>query len=46
MEMRKSEAIWNIAYLIGLNVITYDDLADFSDELKQAVKIILGRNRD
>lgn len=46
MEMRKSEAIWNIAYLIGLNVITYDDLADFSDELKQAVKMMLGRNRD
>lgn len=46
MEMRKSEAIWNIVYLIRLNVITYDELADFSDELKQVVKIILGRNRD
>lgn len=34
MEMRKSEAIWDIVYLIRLNVITYDDLTDFSDELK------------
>lgn len=42
MEMSKSEAIWNIVYLIRLNVITYDDLTDFSDELKQAVKMILG----
>lgn len=45
MEMRKSEAIWNIVDLIRLGVITYDDLADFSEELKQAVKVILDRNR-
>lgn len=45
MEMRKSEAIWNIAYLIRLDVIEYDDLADFSDDLKQAVKRILDINR-
>ena len=44
MEMRKYEAIWNIVYLIRLDVITYDDLADFSDDLKQAVKMLLDRN--
>lgn len=35
MEMSKSEAIWNIVYLIRLNVITYDDLDDFSDDLRR-----------
>lgn len=45
MEMNKSETIWNIAYLIRLDVITYDDLAEFSDELKQAVKLIFDSNR-
>ena len=45
MEMSKSEAIWNIVYLIRLGVIEYHDLADFSDDLKQAVKMILDRNR-
>ncbi len=29
--------------LIRLKVITYDDLADFSEDLQQAVKLILGR---
>lgn len=45
MEMSKSEAIWNIVYLIRLGVIEFDDLADFSDDLKQAVGMILDRNR-
>lgn len=45
LEMSQSEAIWNIVYLIRLDVITYDDLADFSENLKQAVKMILDRNR-
>ena len=45
MEMSKSEAIWNIVYLIRLGVIEYDDLADFTDDLKLAVKMILDRNR-
>lgn len=38
MELRKSETIWNIVYLIRLKVITYDDLAEFSDDLKQEVQ--------
>lgn len=41
MEMNKSEVIWDIVRLIRLNVITYDDLSDFSDELQQEVKRIL-----
>ena len=45
MEMGKSEAIWNIVYLIRLGVITYDDLTDFSDDLKQAVKMVLDKNK-
>ena len=45
MEMSKSETIWNIVYLIRLNVITYDDLVDFSDELKESVALILDRNK-
>ena len=46
MDMRKSEAIWNIINLIRLNVITHDDLEDFSDDLKQAVDFVLWRSMD
>ena len=42
MEMRKSDAIWDIMRLIRLKVITYEDLSDFSDELQQEVKRLLG----
>ena len=45
MELRKSEAIWDIAYLIRLKVIEYEDLEDFSDELKIEVKRILELHR-
>ncbi len=45
IEMSKSQAIWNIVDLIRLDVITYEDLAEFSDDLKQAVKMIFDRNR-
>ena len=45
MEMSKSEAIWDIVRLIRLNVIAYDDLSDFSDELQQEVKRILEISR-
>ena len=41
MEMSKSEVIGDIVRLIRLKVITYDDLSDFSDELKQEVERIL-----
>ena len=45
MEMSKSEVIWDIVRLIRLKVITYDDLSDFSDELKMEVKRILEMSR-
>lgn len=41
IEMRKSNALFDIARLIGLGVITYDDLVDFSNDLQQAVKMYL-----
>lgn len=46
MEMSKSEAIWDIVYLIRLKVITYKDLEEFSDELKQEVIRIEEMQRD
>lgn len=45
MKMSKSEVIWDIIRLIRLNVITYDDLSEFSGELRQEVKRILEMNR-
>ena len=43
IEMSKSNAVFDIVRLIKLDVITYDDLADFSDDLQQAVKALLDR---
>lgn len=43
IEMQKSSAVFDIADLIRLKVIKMDDLADFSDALKEAVKMILDR---
>ena len=43
IEMSKSSAFFDIADLIRMKVITFDDLADFSDTLKEAVKMILNR---
>lgn len=43
MEMRKSDAIWDIMRLIRLKAITYDDLSDFSDELQQEVQRLYGK---
>ena len=45
MELKKSEVIWDIVYLIRLRVITYDDLSEFSGELQMEVKRILEMNR-
>lgn len=45
MELRKSEAIWDIVYLIRLKVITYDDLEDFSEDLKKEAKRIQEMHR-
>lgn len=43
IEVRKSSALFDIAELITCKVITYDDLACFGDELKQAIRMILNR---
>lgn len=44
IQLKKSDAIWDIAAMINLRVITVDDLADFSDDLKAAVALICSRN--
>lgn len=41
--MSKSDAIWDIAALIGYKVITLEDLEGFSEDLIEAVKLILKR---
>lgn len=43
--MSKSEVIWDIVRLIRLKVIIYDDLSEFSGELRREVKRILEMNR-
>ncbi|MCI9144489.1 MAG: multidrug transporter [Lachnospiraceae bacterium] len=43
LERSKSDAIWNIAMLVGENVITMDDLEGFSQDLIDAVNLILSR---
>lgn len=42
IEIEKSNALSDIVNLIMLDVITYDDLTDFSENLQQEVKILLG----
>ena len=44
MELKKSEVIWDIARLIRLNVIMYEDLSEFSDELQNEAKRLLRAN--
>lgn len=43
MEVTKADALTDIIRLINLGVITCDDLADFSGELKQNVELLLER---
>jgi len=38
IELRKSDAIWDIAIFVKKKVITMDDLDEFSDDLKEAVR--------
>ena len=44
LRLDKSETILNIVQLIRMKVIKIEDIADFSDELKQEVERILGCN--
>ena len=43
IELRKSDMFWDIAGLINDKVISMDDLEEFSDDLKEAVALILRR---
>ena len=41
IEVSKSDAVFDIVRLIRLEVIVFEDLADFSEDLQQAVKMML-----
>ena len=41
IEMRKSEMVYGIIELLNDRVICFDDINDFSDELKTTVKMFL-----
>ncbi len=41
IEMRKSNAIYDMVSLVRLGVITCDDLTEFSDDLRQTVGFLL-----
>lgn len=43
IELRKSSMFWDITGLINDKVISMDDLEEFSDDLKEAVALILKR---
>ena len=43
IELRKSTAIWDIAMYVRDEVITMDELEGFSEDLIDAVKLILSR---
>ena len=43
IELRKSDMLWDIAGLIRDKVISMEDLEEFSDDLKEAVVLILRR---
>ena len=43
IEMRKSSAIFDIASLVRLQVISFEELGDFSEDLQEAVKLLLSR---
>lgn len=42
IQLRKSSMIWDIVSLIQDGVIRVEDLEEFSEDLKQAVRMILG----
>ena len=43
IELRRSTAIWDIAIYVGNKVITLDELEGFSEDLIDAVELILSR---
>lgn len=43
IELKKSDSYWDIASLVNKKVIMMEDLADFSEDLRDAVSLILSR---
>lgn len=43
IEVHKSDAYWDIAMFVQHKIITMDDLVDFSEDVRDAVKLILNR---
>lgn len=43
LNTEQSKAIYDIISLVRFGVISFDDLADFSEDLQQEVKLILNR---
>ena len=44
IELSKSDMLWDIVGLIRRNIITTEDLGEFSNELKEEVTLILQRS--
>ena len=44
MQLDKGNAIFDIVAMIDLGIITKEDLADFSDDLKESVQELLDRH--
>jgi hypothetical protein len=43
LELRKSEVLWDMAAFVRRKIITMDELEGFSEELIEAVQLILSR---
>lgn len=43
IEMNKGNMVYDVAYMIRLGVITYDDLNGFSEDFKECVAFLLER---
>ena len=44
MQLDKGEAIFDIVTMINLGIISQEDLADFSEDLKESVQELIDRN--
>ena len=44
MQLDKGEAIYDIVKMINLEIISKEDLADFSDDLNESVQELLDRH--
>lgn len=44
MQLDKGDAIYDIVKMINLEIISKEDLADFSDDLKESVQELIDRH--